>query len=87
MIGKVVSLSGKNTAVVSISRQWRHPLYDKAVRRDKKYHCHVEGIKVNLGDEVAIIGCRPISKLKRFKVVEVVEKNVTDNKVKAKKSV
>ncbi len=70
IIGIVTSLSGEKTAVVSVSRQWRHPLYDKAVRRDKKYHCHYEGVKLAVGDKVAIIGCRPMSRLKRFKVVK-----------------
>ena len=74
LIGKVVSVANQKTAVVSVSRQWRHPLYSKAVRRDKKYHCQVEKLDLKVGDNVAIVSCRPISKLKRFKVVEVVQK-------------
>ncbi len=74
IIGQVVSLANKKTAVVNVSRRWRHPLYDKAVRRDKKYHCHYEDMDLQVGDMVAITGSRPISKLKRFKVVKKVEK-------------
>ena len=69
-----MSLANEKTAVVNVSRRWRHPLYDKAVRRDKKYHCHYENLDLKVGDTVAIIGCRPVSKLKRFKVVKKIEK-------------
>ncbi len=71
--GKVVSLKSAKTATVLVEGQWMHPLYKKYVKRSKKYSCHVEGLELELGDEVIIGETRPISKTKRFKVVEKVE--------------
>jgi len=73
LVGKVVSLIGKNTAVVTVARRWRHPLYSKAVRRDKKYHCHYENLDLQLDDQVSIVNSRPVSKLKRFKVIAKID--------------
>ncbi|MCA9373198.1 30S ribosomal protein S17 [Candidatus Woesebacteria bacterium] len=73
LIGKVSSLPGTQTARVSVSRQWSHPLYKKSVKRTKNYACHLENLEVEVGDTVAILPCRPISKTKHFRVVAKVE--------------
>ncbi|WCL55642.1 MULTISPECIES: 30S ribosomal protein S17 [Kordiimonadales] len=67
--GTVVSNKGDKTVVVSVERRFRHPLLDKIVRRSKKYHAHDEGNLVQVGDVVRIEECRPISKLKCWKVI------------------
>lgn len=72
MQGTVQSLSDK-TAKVSVVRLWAHPLYKKSVKRTKNYACHVEDMDLDIGDEVVIESCRPISKTKRFKVIEKLE--------------
>lgn len=70
--GIVTSLKNDKTAAVTVTRRWKHPLYKKYVQRTKKYACHVEDIDLELGDKVSIAPCRPMSKTKHFKVVELV---------------
>lgn len=72
MQGIVVSLKTEQTAKVSVARMWTHPLYKKSVKRTKNYACHYVDIKLEVGDEVVIESCRPVSKTKRFKVVSKV---------------
>ena len=67
--GTVLSLKTEKTAKVSVARMWTHPLYQKSVKRTKNYACHYEDLKLEVGDEVLIEPCRPVSKTKRFKVV------------------
>lgn len=74
MLGKVMAISGKNTLKVSVARQWQHPLYLKSVKRTKNYLCDADTSQYQVGDEVTIESCRPISKLKKFKVVKKVTK-------------
>lgn len=74
LIGTVVSLKMANTAVVSVMRNTRHPIYKKIVRKTKRYKAHVETIKLKLGDTVMIRETRPISRDKHFKVVSIVTK-------------
>lgn len=74
--GIVTSLKTEKTAQVSITQQWQHPLYKKSVKRTKNFACHVENLELQEGDEVVIAPIRPMSKTKRFKVVEKVEKKV-----------
>ncbi len=71
--GTVISLKTAKTAKVSVARLWQHPVYKKLVRRTKSYACHVEDIKLEVGDTVVIQGIAPVSKTKRFKVVSKVE--------------
>lgn len=71
--GTVTSTKMKNTVVVRVDRQWRHPLYQKTVKRSKKYLVHDEsGVKE--GDVVTIVETRPMSKLKRWKIVSAEQK-------------
>jgi small subunit ribosomal protein S17 len=74
MQGIVHSAKNVKTAIVTVERQWQHPLYKKYVKRTKNYACHVEGIELKEGDSVTIQECRPISKTKRFKVMEKLTK-------------
>ncbi len=73
MQGTVTSVKTENTAKVSVVRMWKHPLYQKSVKRTKNYACHYEDMELNEGDEVVIQECRPISKTKRFMVAAKVE--------------
>jgi small subunit ribosomal protein S17 len=68
--GVVVSDKQEKTVVVKVERRFTHPLLKKTVRRTKNYHAHDEGKKHKIGDQVSIEETRPISKLKRWIVVE-----------------
>ena len=68
--GVVVSDKQAKTLVVKVERRFTHPLLKKTVRRTKNYHAHDEGNAFKVGDVVSIEETRPISKLKRWKVVE-----------------
>ena len=67
--GKVVSDKMDKTVVVSVSRFIKHPLYGKFYKVSKKYKAHDEENKAKIGDNVEIIEVRPMSKDKRFKVI------------------
>jgi small subunit ribosomal protein S17 len=71
--GTVVSDANDKTVVVLVERRFTHPLYKKTVRRTKKYHAHDENNEFKVGDVVRIEECRPISRKKRWRVVERVE--------------
>ena len=70
--GRVVSKSGDKTIVVLIERRVRHPLYGKEIRVSKKVHAHDEENKAGVGDVVRVMETRPLSKLKRWRLVDVV---------------
>jgi len=70
-VGTVVSDKGDKTIVVQIERAARHQLYRKVIRRTKRYHVHDEQNTATVGDTVRIEECRPISKLKRWMLMEV----------------
>ncbi len=72
--GKVISLANEKTAAVEVTRKWKHPLYHKIVNRGKRFASHCEGFELRIGDEVIIQECRPISKTKHFRVIEVISK-------------
>ena len=72
MVGKVTSTRMTQTVVVEVTRLVRHPKYQKVVRRAKKFKAHDAGIKPKVGDEVRIEETRPISKDKRWRLVEIV---------------
>lgn len=67
--GTVVSNKMQKTVVVKVERSFRHPVYGKVVTRAKKFYAHNEGKELQLGDVVQIIETRPLSKLKRWRVV------------------
>jgi len=72
--GVIVSDKGDKTVVVRVDRRIRHPLYHKAMIRSKKYHAHDEKNEFRAGDLVRIQETRPLSKLKRWRVIELLER-------------
>ncbi|MGD8320537.1 MAG: 30S ribosomal protein S17 [Gemmatimonadota bacterium] len=73
-VGTVVSDSSDKTVAVVVERRFAHPLYGKGVKRTKKYHAHDENNEFKLGDVVRIMETRPMSKTKRWRVVELIER-------------
>jgi len=74
--GSVVSAAMDKTITVMVERQVKHPLYKKYIRRSTKFHAHDEKNECGAGDVVKIEACRPISKQKSWRLVEVVTKAV-----------
>jgi small subunit ribosomal protein S17 len=72
--GVVVSDGMDKTVVVRIDRAFRHPLYGKTVRRSQKLAAHDEAHEAHVGDRVRVVETRPLSKTKRWRLVEVVER-------------
>jgi small subunit ribosomal protein S17 len=67
--GVVVSSSSNKTITVNVTRRIKHKLYKKIIRLSKKYHAHDENNQYKVGDTVSIIETKPISKLKKWKVI------------------
>ncbi len=72
--GTVVSNKMDQTAVVAVVERVRHPKYAKFVLRTKKLYAHDESNDANIGDRVRVMETRPLSKLKRWRIVEIVER-------------
>ena len=75
-IGKVVSDKMDKTVVVAVETKVRHPLYNRTITRTKKFKAHDENNEAHTGDTVVIMETRPLSKDKRWRVVEITEKAV-----------
>jgi small subunit ribosomal protein S17 len=75
-VGKVVSDKMDKTIVVAVEEHIKHPLYGKTIRRTKKFKAHDENNEAKIGDVVRIMETRPLSKEKRWRLVEIVEKAV-----------
>jgi small subunit ribosomal protein S17 len=75
-VGTVVSDAMDKTVTVSVERQFPHPLYGKGVKRTKRYHAHDENNEYRVGDTVRITETRPLSKMKRWRVIELIERPV-----------
>jgi small subunit ribosomal protein S17 len=73
-IGKVISDKMDKTVVVAVEELEKHKVYKKQVKRTVKFHAHDENNEAHVGDKVSIMETRPLSKTKRWRVVEVVEK-------------
>lgn len=73
-VGTVVTLAGEKTVVVKVESMVMHPLYHRFVKRSRKFMAHDEGGQCQLGDKVQIVECRPISRRKRFRVAQVIER-------------
>jgi small subunit ribosomal protein S17 len=71
-VGTVIGKKMKKTVTVQVERHVRHPLYKKTIRKQKTFLAHDEYEKCKVGDMVRIIETRPISKLKKWRVVEIV---------------
>lgn len=74
LVGEVISRSGSKTVKVAYSYKIPHPLYRKEIKRKTVVHVHDEDNTCGLGDKVEIMETRPLSKMKRFRVVRIVEK-------------
>lgn len=72
--GKVVSDKMDKTIVVAIETLVRHPLYGKSIKRTTKFKAHDENNECKIGDKVRIMETRPLSKDKRWRLVEIIEK-------------
>lgn len=73
-IGKVVSNKMNKSIVVAVERRVKHPIYGKFMKKTTKFMAHDEKQECNIGDVVRIMECRPLSKLKRWRLVEILEK-------------
>ena len=71
--GVVISSNSNKTIVVEVTRRVKHKLYKKIIKRAKKYHAHDENNNHKIGDVVKIEESKPISKLKKFKVIEAIK--------------
>ena len=76
LIGKVVSAKNDKTITVLVETYGKHPLYGKRVKYSKKYAAHDENNMAHVGDKVRLAQTRPLSKTKRYELVEVIEKAV-----------
>ena len=72
--GVVVSTASDKTCVVKVEERKKHPLYGKMITQSKKFHAHDENNDAGVGDTVSIAETRPLSKLKRWRLVEILEK-------------
>ena len=73
-LGVVSSNKMDKTITVNVERKVKHPLYGKFVKKSTKFHAHDEKNECSIGDTVKIMESRPLSKTKRWRLVEVVEK-------------
>jgi len=72
--GKVVSDRMNKTIVVEVVRTMKHPLYERVIKTKSRLHAHDEKKEAAVGDTVRVMECRPLSKTKRWRVVEITEK-------------
>jgi small subunit ribosomal protein S17 len=74
LVGWVVSDKMEKTVTVSVERLFRHPRYKKIVKKTSKIQAHDADNSCRIGDRVRVMSTRPLSKLKRWRVIEVIEK-------------
>ena len=82
-VGEVVSAKMAKTIVVRVQRRFPHPQFKKVVTQFNKFYAHDEKSEAKAGDRVRIQECRPLSKTKRWRLVEVVERNTEPVKITA----
>jgi small subunit ribosomal protein S17 len=75
-VGQVVSAKMQKTIVVEVTRRVPHPLYKRIVTKRKRFYAHDENRTAKVGDVVRIVECRPLSRLKRWELGEVVRRAV-----------
>ena len=73
-VGQVVSRAGDKTIVVEVSRRVQHRFYKRYVNRRKKFYAHDERNQCRVGDRVRIAATRPLSRLKRWRLVEILQR-------------
>ncbi len=71
--GTVIKIAGEKTATMVVERKVIHPRYHKTVKRFKKYLIHDENAAAKVGDTVSAIECRPLSKRKNFRLLEILK--------------
>jgi small subunit ribosomal protein S17 len=74
LVGRVVSDKMDNTVTISIERTFQHPMYKKIVKKTSKIWAHDAENECKTGDKVKVMSTRPLSKLKRWRVVEIIER-------------
>ena len=74
LVGEIVSDRMHKTITVKVERRMRHPIYERVIRRSKKYHAHDEHNQGRIGDQVRIMETRPLSKTKRWRLVEIMRR-------------
>ena len=74
LLGEVVSNRMQKTITVKVERRVRHPVYERVIKRSKKFHAHDERNQCQIGDQVRIIETRPLSKTKRWRLLEIVRR-------------
>ena len=72
--GVVISNKMQKTIVIQVDRKLKHPKYGKFLKKSSKYHAHDENDECNIGDTVKIMETRPLSKSKRWRLVEILER-------------
>jgi small subunit ribosomal protein S17 len=75
LVGTVTSTKMQKTIVVRVTRATQHPLYHRVVRSGKKYYAHDESGEARVGDVVRIASTRPLSKLKRWRLKDVIQRS------------
>ncbi|MEO8097490.1 MAG: 30S ribosomal protein S17 [Acidobacteriota bacterium] len=75
-VGHVVSTKMAKTIIVEVTRRVQHPLYKRTINKRKKFYAHDEDGQAQMGDVVRIVECRPLSKLKRWQLKDIVRKAV-----------
>jgi small subunit ribosomal protein S17 len=73
-VGKVVSNKMTKSITIAVNRKVKHPIYGKFMTKTTKFHAHDEKNEAGIGDTVRIMETRPLSKLKRWRLVEIIEK-------------
>jgi small subunit ribosomal protein S17 len=74
-IGIVISNKMQKSIVIKVENRYRHPIYSKTIIKTKKYLAHDELEECNIGDQVLVEECRPLSKRKRWKLVKIISKS------------
>ena len=82
-VGEVLSAKMTKTIIVQVQRRFPHPRFKKVITQYNKFYAHDEKSEAKVGDRVRIQECRPLSKTKRWRLVEVVERNLEAASVNA----
>ena len=81
LIGTVVSDKMDKTLVVKVDRRTQHPLYNKVIKVSSKYYAHDENNEARIGDQVKIMEVRPLSKTKRWRLMNIIRRSATERGV------
>ena len=76
LLGEVVSDRMHKTITVMVQRRVRHPIYERVIKRSKRYHAHDERNQCQIGDVVRIVETRPLSRTKRWRLQEIVRRRI-----------